>query len=108
MIMLTGLDCTLAPTRMGFGSFTVTLSSKGSNPREVQYRKNPKILDTWKFAVITLKVEQRWLFLRVMHPKDAEGIANRVDPDQTAPLIWVYTVCLNLPVRKLRNITVIF
>ena len=24
--------------------------------------------------------------LRVMHPKDAEGIANSVDPDQTAPL----------------------
>ena len=22
------------------------------------YRKNPKNLDTWKFAVITLKVEQ--------------------------------------------------
>ena len=28
----------------------------------------------------------RWLFLRVMHPKDAEGIANSVDPDQTAPI----------------------
>ena len=30
-----------------------------------------------------------------MHPKDAEGIANSVDPDQTAPrssLIWVCTV----------------
>ena len=27
----------------------------------------------------------RWRFLRVMHPKDAEGIANSVDPDQTAP-----------------------
>ena len=26
----------------------------------------------------------------VMHPKDAEGIANSVDPDQTAPLgaVW--------------------
>ena len=25
-----------------------------------------------------------------MHPKDAEGIADRVDPDQTAPLgaVW--------------------
>ena len=23
-----------------------------------------------------------------MHPKDAEGIANSVDPDQTAPLVW--------------------
>ena len=28
----------------------------------------------------------RWLFLGVMHPKDAKGTANSVDPDQTAPL----------------------
>ena len=46
-----------------------------------------------------------------MHPKDAEGIANSVDPDQTAPdqtapLIWVCTVCPDLSVRKLRNIMV--
>ena len=36
------------------------------------------------------------VFLRVMHPKDAEGIANSIDPDQTAPrssLIWVCIVC---------------
>ena len=38
-----------------------------------------------KFAVITLKFEQDG-FRRVMHPKDAAGIANSVDPDQTAPL----------------------
>ena len=50
----------------------------------LKYRKNPKILDTLKFAVITLKVEQDGFSLRVMHPKDAERIANSVDPDQTA------------------------
>ena len=50
------------------------------------YRKNPKILDTRKFIVITLKVEQDGVSLRVMHPNDAEGIANSVDPDQTALL----------------------
>ena len=33
-----------------------------------------------------------------MHPKDAEGIANS--------LIWVCTVCPDLSVRKLRNITI--
>ena len=56
----------------------------------VQYRKTPKISDTWKFAVITLKVEQDGFTLRVIHPKDAEGIANSVDPDQTALLgaLW--------------------
>ena len=49
-----------------------------------------------KFAVLTLKVEQDGISLRVMHPKDAEGIANSVDPDQTAPLIWVCTVFLRV------------
>ena len=31
-----------------------------------------------------------------MHPKDAEGIANSVDPDQTAPVIVqkIYWLCL--------------
>ena len=54
------------------------------------YRKNPKILDTRKFVVITLKGEQYCFSLRVMHPKDAERIANSVDPDQTTPLgaVW--------------------
>ena len=26
-----------------------------------------------------------------MHPKDADRMANSADPDQTSPLIWVYT-----------------
>ena len=50
------------------------------------FRKIPKISDTRTFAVITLKVEQDGVSLRVMHPKDVEGIANSVDPDQTPPL----------------------
>ena len=39
--------------------------------------------------MITLKFEQDG-FIEVMHPKDAAGIANSVDPDQTAPLgaVW--------------------
>ena len=45
------------------------------------YRKNSKISDTLKFAVITLKVEQDGFFFKPMHPKDAKGIANSVDPD---------------------------
>ena len=40
-----------------------------------------------------------------MHPKDAAGIANSVDSDQTAQ-IWVCTVCPDLSVQKLRIITV--
>ena len=43
-----------------------------------------------------------WLYHRVMSPKDADGIANSVDPDQTRrSLILVYTVCTGLYVRKL-------
>ena len=41
--------------------------------------------DIRKFAVIILKVEQGGFFLRVMCPKDAEGIANSVDSDKTDP-----------------------
>ena len=43
-----------------------------------------------------------------MSPNDADGVANSVDPDQTAPssLIWVCTVCPRISVRKLRIITI--
>ena len=27
-----------------------------------------------------------WLYIRAMSPNDADGMANSVDPDQTAPL----------------------
>ena len=37
-------------------------------------------------AVIIWKFEQDGFNIRVMHSKDADGIANSVDPDQTAPL----------------------
>ena len=72
--------------------------------------KNTKSSDIRKIAVIILKLEQYHFYYRVMGRKDADGIANSVDPDQTAPrssLSWVYTVCPNLPVRKLRIITVL-
>ena len=41
-----------------------------------------------------------------MHPKDADRMTNGADPDQT--LIWVCTVCPDLSVRKIKNITVCF
>ena len=40
-----------------------------------------------------------------MGPKDPDGMANSVDPDQTAR--WDYTVCPVLSVRKFRNIMVL-
>ena len=50
--------------------------------------KNPKISDTRKTAVIIQKFEQGGLKLyrTEMHPKDADGMTNSVDPDQTAPM----------------------
>ena len=36
------------------------------------------------FAVVTLKLTT--IYSRVMHPKNADRIANNVDPGQTAPL----------------------
>ena len=70
------------------------------------YRKFPKYLETPKICCNHPKSWTRWHFFRVMHPKDAEGIANSVDPDQTAP-IWICTVCQDLSVQKLRKIMVI-
>ena len=32
-----------------------------------------------------------WLYHRVMIPNDADGMANSVDPDQTAPLAAVWS-----------------
>ena len=56
------------------------------------YSKIPKISDIRKFAVLSPKKLNKMAlpYIRVPHPKDAEGIANSVDPDQTAPLgaLW--------------------
>ena len=37
-----------------------------------------------------------WLYHRVMSPNDAEGMANNVDPDQTAPHVMAKHCC-NVP-----------
>ena len=39
-------------------------------------------------------------------PKDMEGLTKCVDPDQTALLIWVCTVCTDLPVPIFRTLKV--
>ena len=44
----------------------------------------------------------------MLHPKDADGMANSVDPDQSAAVgavIWVYTVFTDLSIRIFRIIT---
>ena len=50
------------------------------------YRKVPKFLEQENFAILYLKFKKRGQTFLVFHQKDANGIANREGPDQTAPL----------------------
>ena len=50
------------------------------------YRKIPKFLDARKLCCNLPKIQTKRPNLRVFHQKDANGIANSEDPDQTAPL----------------------
>ena len=52
----------------------------------VSYCKVPKFSDARNFAVIHLKFKQRGQTFGYFVKKDANGIANSEDPDQTAPL----------------------
>ena len=74
------------------------------------YRKNPKISDTRKFAVIILKVEQGGFTLRVNVSKGCRGNCKQCRPwsdcSSRSSLIWVCTVCPGLSVWKLKIITV--
>ena len=55
-----------------------------------RYRKFPKYSDTQKICCNHTKLWTMWLCHRVMSPNVADGMANSVDPDQTAPLgaVW--------------------
>ena len=50
------------------------------------YHKVPKFLDTRKLSVIYQKIQTKRPNLWIFRQKDAIGIANSEDPDQTAPL----------------------
>ena len=50
------------------------------------YCKNPKNSDIWKICGNHPKIWTTRLHHRVMLLKDADGVANSVDSDQTAPL----------------------
>ena len=51
------------------------------------YRKVPKYSDSQNICCNHSKIWTMWLYLRVMSPKYADGMANSADPDQTA-LVW--------------------
>ena len=50
------------------------------------------------FGVITLKFKQKTSFHTEICPKGADGMANSVDPDKTAPDLGLH--CLPGPVCK--------
>ena len=68
-----------------------------------------KIRTPEKYTVNNPNIWLIYIFHIEMRPNDADGMANSVDPDQTAPLGAVWsgsTLCLDLSVQKFRNITV--
>ena len=54
------------------------------------YCKFPKYSDAQKICYSHSKIWTMLLYHRVMNPNDVDGMANSVDPDQTAPLgaVW--------------------
>ena len=56
------------------------------------YWKNPKDSDKWN-TCCNLKFKQNSFDKGVMYPKDADGMAYSVDPDQVAPLGAVWSWC---------------
>ena len=65
------------------------------------YRKVPTFSEARKLCCNLPTIQTKSLNLRVFRQKDANGIANSEDRDQTAPLgslIWVCTVCPSLSV----------
>ena len=70
----------------------------------VKYHKNPKNAVTWKICCNHPKIWTRWLYPRVMRSKmqtEWQRVSTLIS------LIWVYTVCTDLSVWKLRIITVL-
>ena len=57
------------------------------------YRKNSKIWDTSNNCHSCPKNRKVWCNFALMHPKDADGMANSVDPDQTASseAVWSWS-----------------
>ena len=56
------------------------------NSEEQIYRKVLKFSDTRKLCCNLPKIQEKRPNLRVFYQKDADGLANSEDPDQTAPL----------------------
>ena len=67
-------------------SFSRNTRTEHSGIQSVNYRNFPKFSDARPIPCNLPKVETKRPNLRVFRQKDANGIANSEDPDQTAPL----------------------
>ena len=58
-----------------------------------EYRKNSKIWDTSNNCHNCPKIGKVWGNIALMHPKEADAMANSVDPDQTASseAVWSWS-----------------
>ena len=63
-----------------------TVTGTGSL-KKIYYHKNHKSSDTRQNCCNYPKIETVLFNYRVMGPKAADGMANSVDPDQTAPAV---------------------
>ena len=63
-----------------FGAFPPTV-----NFTFIYHNRGPKFSDARKLCCNLHKIQTKRSNLRVFHKKDANGIANSEDPDQTAP-----------------------
>ena len=62
----------------------ITIIHHIPNCSDMKYRKNSKIWDTSNNCHNCPKNRKVCCNIALMHPKDADGMANSVDPDQTA------------------------
>ena len=62
------------------------------NPEQA-YRKNSKIWDTSNNCHNCPKIGKVWCNIALMHSKEADAMANSVDPDQTASseAVWSWS-----------------
>ena len=79
------------------------------NEAQSEYHKYPKLSDTRKNDCNYPKIGTVTFYYRAMGPNDADGMANSVDPDQTAPLgaVWsgstlIAQTCLSESLGSLR------
>ena len=64
---------------------TAVYSSMHHWPFGLMYRKVPKFSDSIKFCCNLPKIQTKRPNLKVFHRRDASGITDSEDPDQTAP-----------------------